>query len=173
MRRLVAWFALLVAVSAVSAVAGEPFVTVVGPKINLVAPATIQKACATSKPVFGCTNMDATLFTSCQAKSSLFRISATARLTPVVYTVSHTILAHEMAHVADVSSQLKWYAQDLGKATYETEEACEAFAAIARTTFGARVREFQNVSARKQDGHDATRVAAARRAQSTRADLGD
>ena len=170
MRRLMPLIALLVAVSGV---ASEPFVTVVGRKINLLPAGKIQAACGTSKPVFGCTNMDATLLTACKASDSLYRITAVARLTPVVYMVSHTILAHEMAHVADVAGQLKWYARALGKAVYETEEACEASARVARMTFGHRLREFQNISALKQDGPEAARLAEAKTAGSIRAALGD
>jgi hypothetical protein len=170
MRRFMPLIALLVAVSAVAA---EPFVTVVGRKVNLIPAGKIQAACGTSKPVFGCTTMDATLLTSCNASDALYRITAAARLTPVVYMVSHTILAHEMAHVADVAGHLRSYAKALGKAVYETEEACEASARVARMTFGRRLRDFQNISALKQDGPDAGRVADAKAAASIRAALGD
>ena len=170
MRRFVSLIALLVAGSAVAA---DPVVSVVGTKINAVAPAMIQSVCGTNSPVFGCTKMDASLYTSCEAASSLFRIKAVAHLKPTVYAVSHSVLSHEMAHVADVVGQLKTFAKLLGKATYETEEACEASARVARMTFGHRLRDFQNISALKQDGRDAVRVADAKAAQSTRAALGD
>ena len=170
MRRFVSLIALLVAGSAV---AGDPVVTVVGTKINAVPPAMIQSVCGTKGPVFGCTKMDASLYTACEAASSLFRIRAAARVTPTVYTISHSVLAHEMAHVADVVGQLKMFAKALGKPTYETEAACEASARVARMTFGHRLRDFQNISALKQDGRDAVRVAEGQAAMSTRAALGD
>src|SRR5690349_6974430 len=121
MRRL---FAVVVLLLAGSLSASDAWVDIESPKIHLVSQEALTAECQTAPSIRACTQMRATLMTTCNAGKRFYELSAIVKLQPDVFTVTTTLLPHEMGHVADVAALLKSHVRKLASQQFETEAEC-------------------------------------------------
>ncbi|HVS32531.1 MAG TPA: hypothetical protein VMS98_13895 [Thermoanaerobaculia bacterium] len=169
MRRFAGVVALLVVpLSALASGAVE----VISPRVTVLSFQRVQEECRTAKRVNACMHIEAMLMTSCTAVDGIARMSAGVRLTPNVFTISLTMLPHEMGHLADFVHLLREHNRKLIEPAFDSIQACAATARVAEMTFGQKLRSYQQTSAHRRDRREASKVAAGRPGP-TPADLGD
>lgn len=122
------------------------------PPIMLVGRSGMPRECG-DKPIFACTVFrEMSLSCTCELGGDGWRILATARAVPYVYTSSLSYLAHEMQHVWDFQSMLEEHVESISEKRFAQRTACDAFAQTSMLNFTATMHKIAQTSTERRDG---------------------